>query len=111
MIRWLILFAVSSAFAGPLDETRYCRDEPMRTATGEIHRRADVLRAFKQTHPCPVTGEKVGSCPGWHIDHVIPLAVGGCDSVSNLQWLPVEIKSCPGKVCKDRWERDIYRRR
>lgn len=91
----------------PLEETRYC-GEPARMADGSIRRRADVIRAFKKTHPCPVTGAATGACPGWAVDHVIPLAVGGCDSVSNLQWLPNEIKSAPGATPKDRWERRLY---
>lgn len=94
-------------FASPLDETRYC-GEPRRGVRGDIVRRADVLVAFAKRHPCPVTGLPVRSCPGWAIDHVIPLASGGCDAVSNLQWLPVTLKSCAGQ-CKDRWERRVYR--
>ena len=105
----LILALSMPAYAGPLEETRYCEAEPKRTADGSILRRADVLRAFRDLYPCPATGEKRGACPGWSIDHVIPLAVGGCDSVSNLQWLPNHLKSC-AVTCKDRWERDIYKR-
>jgi hypothetical protein len=96
--------------AGPLDETRYCTVTPKRDKDGSISRRADVLAAFKRHHPCPSTGKTRGACPGFAIDHVIPLANGGCDSVHNLQWLPHELKSCP-KVCKDRWERDVYKPR
>jgi hypothetical protein len=98
------------AAAGPLDETRYCTVTPHRDKDGSISRRADVLRAFKRHHPCPSTGKTSGPCPGFAIDHVIPLANGGCDSVHNLQWLPHELKSCP-RVCKDRWERDVYKPR
>ena len=87
-------------------ETRYC-GEPKRTASGKIARRMDVLREFAKIHPCPATGQPVPSCQGWAIDHVIPLACGGCDAVSNLQWLPNKLKNCAGE-CKDRWERDIY---
>jgi hypothetical protein len=103
----LLLVWLAPAFAGPLDETRYC-GEPKRTADGSILRRSDVLREFKKLHPCPATGFKTGACPRWNIDHVIPLACSGCDAVSNLQWLPVEIKRCAGDKCKDRWERKIY---
>lgn len=95
------------ALAGALDETRYCEVTPRRDADGSISRRADVLRAFKRHHPCPSTGKTTGACPGWAIDHVIPLANGGCDSVHNLQWLPHTLKSCAG-ICKDRWERKVY---
>lgn len=106
----LLVVCLAPAFAGPLDETRYCTVEPKRTADGSILRRADVLAAFKKAHPCPSTGKTYGACRGWNIDHVIPLAVGGCDAVSNLQWLPVEIKRCAGDKCKDRWERKVYRK-
>lgn len=101
---------VGGAFAGPLDETRYCTVTPHRDRDGSISRRADVLRAFKRIHPCPSTWATSGPCPGWAIDHVIPLKNGGCDSVHNLQWLPNEIKSCGGDKCKDRWERKVYAR-
>lgn len=106
----LLLCLPLLAFAAPdaLTETRYC-GEPKRNAKGEIVRRADVLDAFAKRYPCPATGEQKRSCPGWAIDHVIPLAVGGCDAVSNLQWLPHGLKSCAGTLCKDRWERKVYK--
>lgn len=95
-------------FAGPLDETRYCTVTPHRDKDGSISRRADVLRAFRQLYPCPSTWKTSGACNGWNIDHIIHLACGGCDAVSNLTWLPVQIKRCPGLYCKDRWEREVY---
>lgn len=109
-MRLLILCLALSlpAYAGPLEETRYCGAEPKRTADGSILRRADVLREFKRLYPCPSTGRATGPCPGWNIDHTIPLACGGCDSIPNLSWLPVEIKRCAGQFCKDRWERRVY---
>jgi hypothetical protein len=88
-----------------LEEQRYC-GVPKRAADGTIARRTDVLVAFKKAHPCPATGKMSGACGGWAIDHVIPLACGGCDAVSNLQWLPNSIKS--STTGKDRFERKIY---
>lgn len=106
----ILLLSYSAAFAGPLDEERYCGVENIaRNADGSIKRRSDVLREFRKLYPCPSTGLTTGACPGWAIDHVIPLAVGGCDAVSNLQWLPLSLKSCAG-ICKDRFERRIYAR-
>lgn len=90
-----------------LVETRYC-GAPARDKDGSISRSASVLVAFKKLHPCPANRMTAGACPGWAIDHVIPLACGGCDAVRNLQWLKNEIKSCPGLTCKDRWERLVY---
>ena len=89
-----------------LTETRYC-GTPVRDASGNIKRSAAVLSAFQKLHPCPATGLGSGSCPGWAIDHVIPLVDCGCDAVSNLQWLKNETKSCAAGYCKDRYERKI----
>lgn len=105
-----LLFLIASCnpvIASQHEETRCCV-EPKRNHSGEIVRRADVLRAFKRIYPCPSTMQTSGACPGWAIDHVIPLKCGGVDAVGNLQWLPNAIKSCAGDKCKDRWERKIY---
>lgn len=91
--------------ASPLDETRCCI-VPKLNPDGTNHRRADVLKAFQKLHPCPSTGLTYGACKGWAKDHVIPLEKGGKDEVSNLQWLPNNLKSCKA-ICKDRWERKI----
>lgn len=79
-----------------------------RDEQGRIVRSAAVLRAFKAEWPCPSTGSRVGACPGWSIDHVIPLACGGKDAVYNLQWLPDEAKSASTEIAKDRFERKVY---
>lgn len=104
----LFLTGCAAAPLPPLSEVRYCRAEPTRTATGQILRRADVIAAFRKVHPCPATGQTSGACPGWAIDHIIPLVCGGCDAVSNLQWLPTAIKSAAGTDPKDRWEQRVY---
>jgi hypothetical protein len=80
----------------------------LRLADGSIRRRADVLAAFKRQHPCPANGATTGACPGWAMDHIVPLVCGGCDEVSNLQWLPNQIKSAAGIYPKDRWEQRVY---
>lgn len=83
-----------------LTETRYC-GEPKRTASGKIKRSAEVRKEFERLYPLPAGYDR----SLWQIDHVIPLAAGGCDSVSNMQWLPESIKTCANDDCKDRWER------
>lgn len=88
-------------------DPRYC-GAAERDAKGRILRDEEVLDKFASIHPCPSTGEPSRICPGWAIDHVIPLSCGGCDSIGNLQWLPDQIKSAAGKYPKDRWERKIY---
>jgi hypothetical protein len=64
-------------------------------------RRSRAARAeFMRTHPCPSTGRPPGACPGYVADHITPLACGGADAPSNLQWQTV----AEGKA-KDKWER------
>jgi hypothetical protein len=42
--------------------------------------------------PCPSTGLTSGACPGFQVDHAVPLCLGGprVDQISNLQWLSIE---------------------
>lgn len=108
MIRLLvILLALAPALALSATDPRYC-GPPQRASDGSILRSKAVVREFRSIHPCPSTGLKTGRCPGWAVDHVVPLAACGCDSVSNLQWLPLSIKAASGAHAKDRWERRVY---
>jgi hypothetical protein len=104
-----LLWGLPAAMASPLEplvEQRYC-GAPKRNAAGVIIRRADVRTAFRKAHHCPATGLPTGPCPGWQMDHIIPLVCGGCDAVSNIQWLPLALKITP-LTGKDRFERKIY---
>lgn len=85
-----------------LVETRYC-GEPKRNTEGRIRRSMATVKYFKELYPCEYPCDNT-----WRVDHVIPLAVGGCDAVRNMQWLPPTIKNCSGAICKDRWERKLY---
>lgn len=70
-----------------------------RTTSGRIERSEAAKRSFEESHPCPATG-RTGSCPGYVVDHVTPLACGGADVPSNMQWQSI----AEGKA-KDRTER------
>lgn len=112
MIRWLAtaIAALAAAcavaglpapgeFGAPAD-ARYC-GEPARDAQGRIERSQAARNRFVQAYPQPQDGRV------WYVDHVIPLASGGCDLPFNMQWLPAELKTCR-VICKDRWERKVY---
>jgi hypothetical protein len=47
-------------------------------------------REFHASNPCPVTGRTKGACPGYEVDHRVPLAAGGADRPYNMQWLSKE---------------------
>ena len=63
-------------------------------------RSAKQRSAFARANHCPVTHKPRGACPGYVVDHIKPLACGGADHPSNMQWQTVaEAKA------KDKWER------
>jgi hypothetical protein len=70
------------------------------THRSRVHRSTEAKAAFKRQQPCPSTGKSSGPCPGYVIDHVKPLACGGADDPSNMQWQT----AAEGKA-KDKWER------
>jgi hypothetical protein len=45
-------------------------------------------------------GRPAGVCPGYIKDYIVPLACGGPDAVSNMQW-----QTIADARAKDRWER------
>lgn len=51
-----------------------------------LARDAKQVTAFRKTHPCPSTGKKTGACPGYVVDHIVPLCWGGEDSPDNMAW-------------------------
>ena len=68
-------------------------------ASAKEHRSREVTREFQREHPCPSTGARSGKCPGYIRDHIVPLACGGPDAVTNMQW-----QTTTAAKAKDRWE-------
>lgn len=64
------------------------------------YRNPAQVRAFKRINPCPATGKIQRSCKGYVVDHIVPLACGGADNPSNMQWQTI----ADGKA-KDQIER------
>lgn len=87
-----------SRAATPRPSTRISRAP--KYGTPELKRDPAQRAAFQRSRPCPSTGKTSGACPGYVVDHIRPLAKGGADHPSNMQWQTVE----SAKV-KDKWER------
>ena len=58
-------------------------------AEARIPRDMSQVRAFRNENPCPATGLKRGACPGYQVDHTVPLCGGGPDKVANMYWLSI----------------------
>jgi hypothetical protein len=65
---------------------------------GKIKRSKEATRAFQRQNPCPSTGKTTGKCSGYVIDHVKPLANGGTDDPSNMQWQTKEAAKAKDKT-------------
>src|SRR5438876_9071962 len=70
-----------------------------RDSHGHIKRSEVAKRDFERHHPCPSTGKTSGACPGYVIDHVVPLKRGAADAPGNMQW-----QTKDAAKAKDRWE-------
>jgi hypothetical protein len=57
------------------------------TSAPSIARDRSQVRAFRVENPCPATGLHRGACPGWNVDHVMPLCAGRADTPRNMQWI------------------------
>jgi hypothetical protein len=88
-MRAVLLIPVAFAVCAPLPVS----------ASAKQPRLASVKREFQLTHPCPATGRTSGACPGYVKDHVVPLACGGPDAPSNMQW-----QTRADAKAKDKWE-------
>jgi 5-methylcytosine-specific restriction endonuclease McrA len=55
-----------------------------------IKRSAVALHQFVQKQACPATGLHRLPCPGYQIDHKVPLKCHGADAPDNLQWLTIQ---------------------
>lgn len=63
-----------------------------RDARGQLKRSTTVRQRFQR-----LTGHPKGR-PGHRVDHIVPLKRGGCDCVTNLQWLTIEEKRAKDRV-------------
>lgn len=58
----------------------------MLLSTQVLARDPAQVRAFRKENACPATKQKTGPCPGWVVDHMIPLCAGGPDTPDNMMW-------------------------
>jgi hypothetical protein len=50
---------------------------------------ASAQAEFQRLHPCPANDARQGDCPGYVIDYVVPLCMGGPDVAYNMRWQTV----------------------
>lgn len=54
--------------------------------SAKVSRDPAQVRAYRSEHPCPATGKTSGACPGYVVDHIVPLCAGGADHPDNMIW-------------------------
>jgi hypothetical protein len=69
-----------------------------RNPNGRIERSTAAKDEFRRLDPCPSTKQARGPCPGYVIDHRIPLDCGGADAPSNMQWQTDEAAKTKDKI-------------
>lgn len=67
-------------------------------AQAQIKRSSTEVRAFRQANQCPATELNRGSCPGYEVDHVVALCLGGPDTVDNMQWLSIDVHRAKTRI-------------
>jgi 5-methylcytosine-specific restriction endonuclease McrA len=70
----------------------------LRDWRGRYIRCSAARAAFERDHPCPSTGQPRGACPGYVVDHIVPIKRGGADLPSNMQWQTLEEAKAKDKV-------------
>ena len=73
-------------------------DSGERTWRGRLKRSRVAREAFQCQTPCPSTGLGQGACPGYVVDHIVPLKRGGADLPENMQWQTDEEAKAKDKV-------------
>lgn len=92
MIRILSLILVFAGMASAADRRAAARSEPRDQARAQRGRTVPNVRSsasrreFQRLKACPSTGKATGACPGYVVDHIVPLKRGGLDAPSNMQW-------------------------
>jgi 5-methylcytosine-specific restriction endonuclease McrA len=71
-----------------------------RTESGRIKRDLSARRDFMLHTYCPSTSTYALVCPGYVVDHIVPLSCGGPDKPENMQYQTTEAAKE-----KDKWER------
>lgn len=92
----LALLSALAPAAAPQNGNRCAECE--RDANGRIHRSTAARNAFRRANPCPATHHITGPCPGYVIDHIVPLKRGGPDEPNNMQWQTIADAKAKDKV-------------
>jgi hypothetical protein len=81
----------SSYAPGPSDQRVYGAPIQGPIVATAATRAARARADFQKLKPCPATGKREGTCPGYTIAYVKPLNKGGANAPSNMQWKATQV--------------------
>jgi hypothetical protein len=81
----------SSYAPGPSDKRVHGAPIQGPIVASAASRTARAKADFQKLKPCPATGKRDGTCPGYTIAYVKALNKGGANAPSNMQWKATQV--------------------
>lgn len=95
----LLLLSLAAPAKGRSSHTHHTkRTHHAKRATTHKPRSTTARARFQRANPCPATGKRTGACPGYVVDHKVPLKRGGPDSPDNMQWQTREAAKAKDRI-------------
>lgn len=100
----LLLLSLAAPAKGRATHTHHIKHTHHTKRTTHANRsthkaRSTTARArFQRANPCPATGKRTGACPGYVVDHKVPIKRGGPDSPANMQWQTREAAKAKDRI-------------
>ncbi len=93
----LLLLSLAAPAKGRSTHTHHAKRTTHAKRTHKA--RSTTARArFQRANPCPATGKRTGACPGYVVDHKVPIKRGGPDSPDNMQWQTREAAKAKDRI-------------
>ena len=94
----LLLLSLTAPAKGRSPHTHHTKRTTHAKRSTHKPRSTTARARFQRANPCPATGKRTGACPGYVVDHKIPIKRGGPDSPDNMQWQTREAAKAKDRI-------------